>query len=335
MIYQFKFKPYHRPFKFPLKTYHGSWKERLGILLRLTDEKGNLSWGEIAPLSWFASETFQQALAFCQQLSSDITTETILTIPDTLPACQFGFESALEAIQNPENPINHLTFSGLLPTGKQALDSWINLYDQGYRTLKWKIGVQPFKEELSFFQQLIDQINQTVSANFDTHPILLRLDANGGLNYEVAQKWLEVCDSLNLNTKNSVKIEFIEQPLSIHQFDAMLKLSEQYLTPIALDESVATLEKLRDYCQQGWSGIFAIKPAIIGSPRKLRKLCKTYPLDLVFSSAFESLIGQTAALKLAAELSRNNRAVGFGVQHWFEEDATTWLENELLFFTSS
>lgn len=336
MIYQFQFKPYHRLFKFPLKTYHGSWKERLGILLRLTDQRGNQSWGEIVPLSWFGSETFQEAMAFCQQLSSCITTEMILTIPDTLPACQFGFESALSG-QNKDknNDINYLTFSGLLPTGKQALDSWKNLYDRGYRTLKWKIGVLPFQEEFSLFQQFINQVNQTISINYNHLPILLRLDANGGLTDEMAQQWLDACDSLNLNTINLVRIEFIEQPLSIDKFDAMLELSQEYSTPIALDESVASLQKLQDYCQQGWPGIFVIKPAIIGSPRKLRQLCKTDSLDLVFSSAFESLIGQTAALELAAELSQKNRAVGFGVQHWFEEDATTWLENELLFFRAS
>jgi O-succinylbenzoate synthase len=336
MIYQFQFKPYRRLFKVPLKTYHRSWKERLGILLRLIDERGNQSWGEIAPLSGFGSETFREALAFCQQLSPHITTETISTIPDTLPACQFGFESALSGqdLVN-DNNIDYLTFSGLLPTGKPVLDNWKSLYDRGYRTLKWKIGVQPFQEEFSLFKQFIEQVNQTLSINYNHLPILLRLDANGGLTYKMARKWLESCDSLNFNTKNLVEIEFMEQPLSIEKFDAMVELSKQYSTPIALDESVASLQKLQDYCQQGWSGIFVIKPAIIGSPRKLQKLCKTDSLDLVFSSAFESLIGQRAALKLAVELCRNNRALGFGVQHWFAEDAATWLENELLFFSAS
>ena len=36
-------------------------------------------------------------------------------------------------------------------------------------------------------------------------------------------------------------------------------------------------------------------------------------------------MGRQAALKLAAELSVNSRAVGFGVNHWLE-DEQTWLE---------
>ncbi len=328
MVYQFKFSAYSRPFQYPLKTYHGTWNVRKGILLRLTDETGKIGWGEIAPLSWFGSETFKQAITFCYQLPSKITTKNILTIPHQLPACQFGFESALAAIKNQSDEIENLEFSGLLPTGKQALKTWKVLYHRGYRTLKWKIGVKPIKEELNIFQQLIDKMTQTVSINLDINPIVLRLDANGSLTYEMAKKWLKMCDILNFHLRHSncVKIEFIEQPLPISQFELMVKLSDQYSTPIALDESVATLPQLQACCQQGWPGLFVIKPAIIGSPRKLRKFCKTYPLDLVFSSAFETLIGQTASLQLAAELSRKNRAVGFGVQHWFEEDPSIWLE---------
>jgi O-succinylbenzoate synthase len=328
MIYQFKFVPYSRPFKPPLKTYYGTWNVRKGIILKLTDEAGQIGWGEIAPLSWFGSETFKQAITFCYQLPVQITTETILTIPNQLPACQFGFESALSAIHNHIYEHNHLSFSGLLPTGQQALQSWKTLYYQGYRTLKWKIGVKPIKEELDIFQKLIHQINDTVTVNLDINPILLRLDANGGLTYGMAHRWLKMCDFLNSRFShfNSVKIEFIEQPLPIAQFQLMLELSDQYSTPIALDESVATFKQLQICCQQGWPGIFVIKPAIIGSPRKLKKFCRSYSLDLVFSSAFETLIGQAAALQLAEDLTFKDRAVGFGVQHWFEEDPKIWLE---------
>ena len=95
MVYQFEFHPYSRPFKRPLQTNHGSWKVREGIILSLSDETG-ISYGEIAPISWFGSETLAQAVDFCRQLPSEITEEMIFSIPDQLPACQFGFESAWE-----------------------------------------------------------------------------------------------------------------------------------------------------------------------------------------------------------------------------------------------
>ncbi len=71
--YRFEFRPYRRPFKRPLSTSHGIWDVREGIILRLTDETGQVGWGEIAPIPWFGSESLQQALDFCQQLPTKIT----------------------------------------------------------------------------------------------------------------------------------------------------------------------------------------------------------------------------------------------------------------------
>jgi O-succinylbenzoate synthase len=122
-------------------------------------------------------------------------------------------------------------------------------------------------------------------------------------------------------------VEFLEQPLPPGQFDAMLEMRTRYSTPIALDESVATLTQLEECYQRGWRGVFVIKAAIAGSPKRLRQFCQDYNIDAVFSSVFESAIARQAALQLAAELSNPNRAVGFGVNHWFNEDDETWLEH--------
>src|SRR5579883_2016587 len=96
MVYRFEFHPYRQRFKQSLVTSHGIWENRDGIILRLIDETDRVGWGEIAPISWFGSETLEQALDFCHQLPNKITDETIFSIPDELPACQFGFESARE-----------------------------------------------------------------------------------------------------------------------------------------------------------------------------------------------------------------------------------------------
>jgi o-succinylbenzoic acid (OSB) synthetase len=310
MNYQFQFKTYQRPFKTPLKTAHGIWNIREGIILSLTDEQGHIGWGEIAPLSWFGSETLEDAIAFCQQLPRIISIETIFTIPDSLPACQFGFESALiELNHNSLFDLSKLKYSGLLPTGETVLTTWKTLFQQGYQTLKWKIGVDDITEEINIFQQLI---------NLETRflKIRLRLDANGGLTFEQAQHWLETCDLINAN-QDLIEIEFLEQPLSIAQLDLMLELCDRYSTPLALDESVANLQQLTYCYQQGWSDIFVIKPAIFGSPKKLKQFCKTHKIDTVFSSVFETDIGQNSALKIASELLLYERAVGFGINHWF------------------
>ncbi|MGB3509937.1 MAG: o-succinylbenzoate synthase [Microcoleaceae cyanobacterium] len=317
MHFQLKFYPYKRNFKQPLKTNHGIWDIRAGIILQLTNKTGETGLGEIAPLDWFGSETLQQALDFCHQLPKKITEETIFSIPDHLPTCKFGFESAwenLKEVQEKEELNNPNFFSALLPEGKAALEIWQQLWQEGYHTFKWKIGVSQIQTELQIFQQLIKIL--PTEAN-------LRLDANGGLNFDEAKQWLEICKNINI-------IEFIEQPLPVDKFEEMLKLSHCYSTPIALDESVANLSKMQQYYQQGWRGIFSIKPAIFGSPSQLRNFCQNHPIDAVFSSVFETKIGRKAALQLSTELQPNllqNRAFGFGVTHWFDEKDEIWEEN--------
>jgi len=266
------------------------------MILRLSRDR-KVGFGEIAPLSWFGSESFEQALEFCRQLPSEITES--ISVPSMLPACQFGWESAWEALSMTQPKIT-LPYCGLLPTGETALQAWQDLWHQGYRTFKWKIGTAPLLEEIKLVERLTAVLPQ---------PAKLRLDANGGLSEAEAREWLQVCDQ--------VGVEFLEQPLPTHQLPVMLLLSTQYATPLALDESVATLKQLHECYQQGWRGIFVIKPAIAGSPSQLRQFCQASGIDAVFSSVFETAIGRQAALQLAAD-SHCSRAVGFGVSHWFD-----------------
>ena len=309
MIYQFSFRYFSQKFTKPIITNHGVWEIRESIIIRLIDEKDHITWGEISPISWFGSETIEQALDFCRQLPQTITKEIIFTIPDKLPACQFAFESAL-VVKKCTNL--NLTYSGLLPAGKSALNQWSSLWKQGYKTFKWKIGVDNINQELEIFDLLISSLPTSAT---------LRLDANGGLTYQQAELWLKKCDQF------LPKIEFIEQPLSIDKFTEMQALSNLYLTPIALDESIANLRQLESCFQQGWRGIFVIKPGIFGSPSRLREFCKQHQIDIVFSSVFETEIGRQASLQLAAELSTNNRAVGFGINHFFQQQEANWLES--------
>ncbi|GAP98646.1 o-succinylbenzoate synthase [Leptolyngbya sp. NIES-2104] len=294
--FRFEYRPYQRKFRQPLKTHHGIWVVREGILVRLEDESGRVGFGEIAPLEWFGSESIGDAIAFCRNAPETIDFEWIRSI--SFPACQFGFETALESPLNPSRvgDFEEQRHSGLL--GK--VEDWELLWGQRYRTFKVKIAVAPIEIEIATVESLLNELPEGA---------ILRLDANMGLNEIETHQWLEFCDSYN--------IEFIEQPMPVDQFETMLKLSQQYRTSIALDESVASLEQLRDCYDRGWRGIFVIKPAIAGFPSKLREFCQQNQIDTVFSTVFETAIGRQMGLQLAAELSK--RAVGYGTNHWFDE----------------
>lgn len=344
-MFKFAFQPYQRKFARAFVTAHGLWSVREGILIAVTHPNGILRLGEIAPLPWFGSETLSEAIDFCESIGK--TFEADLHVPEHLPCCQFAFESAGISLSDEDQawPIGNLMtnlslkldtkldaksnllhrsqsqsidreIAALLPSGIQALGEWQSLYETGSRTFKWKIGVLDVNTELSIFNQLCQIL---------PHDVKLRLDANAGLNLSQAQQWLEECDRYS-------QVEYLEQPLGIHNFDGMMELSRNYQTQIALDESIATYQQLEDCYHQGWRGIFVVKPAIAGAPSQLRKFCQSHNLDLVFSSVFETAIGRDASLQLAQDVSENRlqgigrddrtiakpRALGYGTDRFFD-----------------
>jgi O-succinylbenzoate synthase len=298
-----QFQPYKRRFRQPLHTNHGIWEIREGIIISLQDKlTGKIGYGEIAPIPWFGSETLSRAIEFCESLTGKITIDSIYNISDRLPACQFAFESAVtDVLMANDLDIENrdsIALSYLLPTGEAALDAWQILYRKGATAFKWKIGVAAIEAEIELFRQLRQMLPTAVN---------LRLDANGGLSLPEARQWLEIIDEIG-------GVEFLEQPLKVDLFDEMLVLSQNYRTTLALDESVATIVQLQQCYNRGWRGIFVIKAAIIGSPRKLVDFCRSNDLDIVLSSVFETEIGKQAVLKLARTIGKNKRPVGFGVE---------------------
>jgi O-succinylbenzoate synthase len=318
MLYQFEFTPYQRPFKIPLKTHHGTWAVREGIIVTLTDEQGWQGQGEIAPLPWFGTETVTAAIALCESFGKTISTAQIYAIPDQFPACQFGFETAVSRYQISDirHQLERRNCCQLLSShlsddlfANQAIDEQLNLFlEQGFRTFKLKIAVAEFGQELELCQQIIAILSRFQFNHQEK--TFLRLDANGGLSLEVAKQWLEWGEQ-------QANLEFIEQPLAPEYFAELLWLQNNYQTKIALDESVTNLTNLEHCYRQGWRGVYVLKVAIAGFPSRLRKLCGQYPLDLVFSTVFETQVGQQALLQIARDLGNPQRALGLGGDHWF------------------
>jgi o-succinylbenzoate synthase len=296
--YQFFFRRYQRPFLRPLNTAHGQWSVREGLIIQLVDEAGRFYWGEIAPIPWFGSESLMQAIEFCAALGRRVSLP--LEVPDRLPATQFAFSAAVPYGYEPLEKLieDDLSWSVLLPAGEGVLTAWQQYWELGYRTFKWKIGVLQIAEELAICDHLLADL--PIGAN-------LRLDANAGLSSGDAHTWLA--------TLPVGAIEFLEQPVA--DIAEMLRLAATYEIPLALDESVSNLGRLRDCYERGWRGIYVIKPAIAGSLIDLANFIQEHQLDVVLSSSLESSIGQRSILRWAAGQGVNSRAAGMGTKTWF------------------
>ena len=305
MLLKLEVRRYRRHFKNPLYTGNGALTERNGILIRIEDAEGKVGFGEAAPLKWFGTESFQDAFSFLNAWGKEISPEAWLEVPMSLPCCRFAFDSALKMLdgglqKKADAPI---PVAALLPNGNIALD-WIEkLQEEGYRTFKWKIGVDAPEIEFGRLEGLLEKLYPDDR---------IRLDANGALDLESAIAWGE-------RLANIPQIEYLEQPLPLNQMLAYKELQKVTTTPIAFDESTTHLPDLSAMTAGGWDGYIVCKPLIHGPLDTIANWRRIFPGKLSFSSVFETAIGMEILLQIAAE-DEEPLALGAGTLAYFEDD---------------
>lgn len=305
MPVRFEYRVYHAPFRSPLATAHGVWSVRDGAVVRLTADDGRTALGEIAPLPAWGSETLEEAIALCATLPDPLDEAALRTIPADRPCCRFALETAWDALHHPAapNPVRQLSMTALLPAGSAAIDAARHAAREGYRHMKWKVGVTGAATELSLLPHLFAQLPPDGR---------LRLDANGAWDLPTARLWFAACEGR--------PVEFIEQPFPPGREEPILDLANEFSTRVALDESVARIDDLRRWLDFGWPGFYVIKPVLAGSPREVLRLLDSYEAEAVFSSAFETAVGARAALGFIARADHHNRAIGFGTIGCFADE---------------
>ena len=142
-----------------------------------------------------------------------------------------------------------------------------------------------------------------------------------------------------LGWRRKERIDCFEQPLPPGDFQGLQALSQEFVTPLALDESVATVGQLQAVAAAGWSDLVVVKPVIAGDPQRffvgqaasetVSEVPRLQPWlcqfsGIVVSSVFETPVGQWGALRLAARLG--DRALGFGTEAWLAPLKSRWLE---------
>ena len=301
MTYRFSHRLYRLPLRTPLRTAHGPWAEREGILVRLEDEAGQVGFGEIAPIPWFGTETLAEADEVCRKFGDKVTAEVLEQVPAHMGAVRFALAAARS---RPAAPlaVPRVPLTALLPAGAAALAVLPARIEAGFLSFKWKVGVETPDEELGRLDELLEALPAYAK---------LRLDANGAWNRRQAERWLGRCADR--------PVEFIEQPVAPDDEATLHGLAADYPVKIALDESVTQLDEARRWQAEGWPGIFVLKPALAGPLEDLAAWVVANQADVVLSSAIETALGRAAILRFAlrhhAVLLR--RSPGFGVGEVF------------------
>lgn len=296
---KFEFKIYDRVLT-GLKTSRGEHRSRKGILIRLW-EGDAVAFGEIAPWTGFAVETLDIAARFCRSLEGNISAREILSIPRFLPCTQCAFSSALMDLEDRwDDPFSPVHVTGLLPAGYDALAQAAQLAQEGFRSVKWKIGAHPWEEEKAVAEELW--------ALAKKENLQIRLDANGALDDDTLRKWMSWLEQH--------PCEFLEQPLPASQFREIKLLAQQQSIPLALDESLCAYPS---FSNLPWAGIWVIKPSLVGNLPEFLTWATQHPKDWVVSSTFETSIGFETVLKTASALD-TRRPAGLGTLRFFPED---------------
>ncbi len=325
MAINFEYKAYRRPFGKRYLSASDQFSKREGILVKLEDEEGRLGFGEVAPLPSFGTENFPFALAKCEALKSEFEYEEASIRLSDSPCVRFAVESAHAMLLSADEsfdladpwPVAILVPD---PGDTEGID---HFREQYFQSFKLKIGKASFEQEWQWISDLIDRLDGQAK---------IRLDANGSFTLNETRLWLERLVDL--------PIEFLEQPLPPGQEQEMLRFSADFPTPLALDESVTSVDDIKRWRDQQWPGIFVIKPLLAGGYYDLESELKQPSLEKhVFSSALETKVGVWAALRLASAASSERLPLGFGADWLFADkgigfDVVPFLQNDLVPHTS-
>jgi len=230
MPHRLEFRRYSLPFRSAVRTAHGPWPVREGLIIRTEDEAGRVGYGEAAAIPWFGSETVEEDVAGLVGLGGAVDAGSLQRIDERLGSLRFAVACALGAEQGLLPAVQRLPVASLLPAGKAACAAADQALEAGYVAFKWKVGVLDDADERVILDDLLARLPGHVK---------LRLDANGAWTTRRAMKWLACCAER--------PIEFVEQPVAPDAVDALAGLAADYPTTLALDESVAGLPGLRTW----------------------------------------------------------------------------------------
>lgn len=298
-----------------MRTAHGVWAERDGVLVRLEDGAGAVGFGEAAVIPWFGTETADEAEAACRELTANVDDARLASVPERLRCLRNALAAARATGASAVPKNKSLGVAALLPAGRAVLAAMPPKAEIGFRIFKWKVGVGDLADELA----LLDDVCAALPSGGK-----LRLDANGAWDRRKAERWLERCADR--------PVEFVEQPcfapsngatqgtaLQRKMDDVLLGLANDFPTPLALDESIANEDDIERWVGAGWRGVFVVKPSLLGDVAGAVEKLSRAKASVVFSSALETAVGAKAALRVAFGWEGEPRALGFGVWPLFAD----------------
>ncbi|MGC8596195.1 MAG: o-succinylbenzoate synthase [Candidatus Kryptoniota bacterium] len=321
----FEYSSYILKFRKPFVTSKRIFTEKRGLILSLISDAGLIANGDVAPLPDFGTESIEDDINVLKYLKNPIEFDATDPLNSIIkicrdfqdyPALSSGIEQALinltcgtlgTDLSNllKRNANQTLLVNGLIDliSTMEAKDRALKLVNEGFETIKLKIGKDDFKEDFSCIKAVREAVGEDIK---------IRVDLNGKWSFDQAVQNLKIISQFDL--------EYAEQPVS--SIDELIALSKEVSIPIAADESVRDIETARRILETSNVAVLVLKPTIIGGllpSLEIADLAHRFGKEVVISSAFESSIGRRHIFYVAS-LVQSSLAHGLSTGSFFTKD---------------
>lgn len=307
MTFSIQYYPLH--FIRPAGTSRGVMLVKKSWILTL-EREGITGIGEISIIEDLSPEYTNQTefetkiQEFCEKAIT-LNTSSVDEIEGLkeFPSILFGIESALLDLNNSGKRMyfdndffsgkKQISINGLVWMGHEdsMRDQIEQKLEQGFSTIKMKIGAIDLKTEISLLS--------SIRKSYSSKEITLRVDANGAFTPAEATKVLHQLAELDIHS--------IEQPIKAGNWQEMKKLCSNPPIPIALDEELIGIwdrEKKIELLEYIQPQFIILKPSLHGGISGVKEwitLATERNIDWWMTSALESNIGLNVICQLTAE----------------------------------
>ena len=288
-ITEFKLFTYNVKLEKPFKISYAEFTEYRNIILVVYDEKGNLGISEVEEeaeirkiyntlerISKESKLTLHKVNYLAYKYSVDnITKCLIINAIFDIYARREGLPLYVYLGEKLDKILSDVTVGLDIPEEMlKEIEYYLNL---GYNIIKVKVG-RGLKWDLNLIEKVYDRIRGKAR---------VRLDANQGWSFKEAEKILRTIQKLGI-------VELIEQPLQKDKLGELKKLREISKIPIAVDESVRSIEDMVNIVKHKAADVVNIKVHRVGGlyeALSMAYLALKYNLDIMVGCSLETDIG--------------------------------------------
>lgn len=291
----------------PLSTAAGDIERRAGVLVRV-DVGGTAGVGEATPLPGWT-----ESLADCRRALERARDDGTLPGPET-PAARHAVtlayrdavarragRSVAASVARDDAPPPSVPVNATVGDASVAdtVDAARAAVDDGYRTVKLKVGARSVEEDVARVEAVADAV-----ACADA-PVTLRADANGAWDAEAAREALSALEGL---------VAYVEQPRPASDLAGHATL-RGVGAPVALDESL-TEYGVGEVLDAGAADAVVLKPMALGGPSRALAAGRAAAhagVTPVVTTTIDAAVARTAAVHVAAAIpGGGDRAHGLG-----------------------